>query len=381
MFYEGEEDILTAEQRDELIRQGFLPGQPYEQPDSLLSDYEENTFTADDLAQIDAIADSDCNAPAQAPSTIIGPLTLVDTFREETKARTGFYPHSWQVDIAVALYEGSRDVLLIAGTGYGKTLPLVMNNFLDKKLITWIASPLNYIEMEQARVFSEDWKLKAVAVNSMTSRLGLIDEIKRGDYQVVISSIESMTASNKLRPALGSRIIANRRHILVIDEAHCISSWSESDFRPLYATVGRLRRILPAGTPVAAATATANKQVRSNIQNTLAFRENPLVANLGNFRSNLIHIVHRLKGSASAVEEILQYFKSKTKLPLALVFVNSRSMGQKVLETLTNHVDPSMRGAIQFYHAHLDDFHKKVLTEGFRLGKFCVLVTTESLTM
>ncbi|KAG8752977.1 hypothetical protein FRC11_007837 [Ceratobasidium sp. 423] len=166
MFYEGEEDMLTAEQRDELIQQGFLPGKPYEsdpeQPDSLLSDYEENTFTADDLAQIDAIANSDCNALAQALSTIIGPLTLANTFREETKARTGFYPHSWQVDIAVALYEGSRDILLIAETGYGQTLPLVTNNFFDKKLITWIASPLNGIEMEQARVFFKDWKLKVV---------------------------------------------------------------------------------------------------------------------------------------------------------------------------------------------------------------------------
>jgi superfamily II DNA helicase RecQ len=190
-----------------------------------------------------------------------------------------------------------------------------------------------------------------------------------------------MTAVNKLRPALASTLIANRRQILVIDEAHCVSSWSESDFRLLYATVGQLRRILPIGTSVLAATATANRLIRASIQNALAFWVNPYIVNKGNFRANLIHTVHRMKGSEGAVGEVLQYFPSKTDLPLALVFVNSRSTGQKVLKTLTDYVDPSMRGSIHLYHAHLDDFLKKVLTDGFRSKKFRVLVSTESLTM
>ncbi|KAB5587845.1 hypothetical protein CTheo_8712 [Ceratobasidium theobromae] len=43
-------------------------------------------------------------------------------------------------------------------------------------------------------------------------------------------------------------------------------------------------------------------------------------------------------------------------------------------------MDMSMRGAIHLYHAHLDDFHKKVLTDGFPSKKFYALVSTESLT-
>lgn len=190
-----------------------------------------------------------------------------------------------------------------------------------------------------------------------------------------------MTASNKLRPILGSRKLAKRRQLLVLDEAHCVSSWAESGFRPLYATVGQLRQLLPPGTPALATTATANKEVRANIQKVLAFRPNPYVANLGNFRSNLIHIVHRLKGAAGAVKEILHYFPSTTDLPISLIFVNSRAIGQLILHTLWEYVDPSMRGRIHFYHAFRGNFGKEILAEGFRSGTFRILICTESLTM
>ncbi|KAG9092077.1 hypothetical protein FRC06_000257 [Ceratobasidium sp. 370] len=85
-------------------------------------------------------------------------------------------------------------------------------------------------------------------------------DIKGGEYQVVISSIESMTAGNKLRPALASTKLSKRRQLLVVDEAHVPPSRTETGFRPVYAITGQLCRLLPPGTPVLAATATANQK-------------------------------------------------------------------------------------------------------------------------
>ncbi|KAG8772240.1 hypothetical protein FRC12_003190 [Ceratobasidium sp. 428] len=46
-------------------------------------------------------------------------------------------------------------VLVITGTGYEKTLPLVVNCFLQSDVTVWIVSSLNCIEIEQARVFTD----------------------------------------------------------------------------------------------------------------------------------------------------------------------------------------------------------------------------------
>jgi Lhr-like helicase len=92
-------------------------------------------------------------------------------------------------------------------------------------------------------------------------------------------------------------------------------------------------------------------------------------------------MVHHLKGAAGAVKEILHYFPSKTDLPVSLIFVNSRTMGQLIHQTLWEYIDPSVRGQIHFYHAFRGSFAKEVLEEGFRTGVFCVLICTESLTM
>ncbi|KAG9084457.1 hypothetical protein FRC06_004076 [Ceratobasidium sp. 370] len=371
MFNGNLEDVFTQEEIEDLLGQdveeagGGLPtGDGWEDvPD----DFVEFEFMPEELAAIDAV-DTEPD------------VELRDRFIEATKKATGFEPRKWQVDVACMIHKGRRDLFVLAGTGYGKTLPFVMNCFLDPNMIVWIVSPLNYIEIEQAKVF-QSWKLRAVAVNSMTEDPRVLKDIKSGQYQVVISSIESMTAGNKLRPALSSTKLSKRRQLLVVDEAHVLSSWTEMGFRPVYAITGQLRRLLPPGTPVLAATATANQKVRQQVMEILAFRDNPYVLLLGNHRPNIIHSIHWLKGAESAVDEIHQYFPSKTELPLALIFVDSRDLGYTVLRSMRDYVDPSVRGRIQLYHAYRTNFSKRVIEWGFRQELFRVLVCTEALTM
>lgn len=191
-----------------------------------------------------------------------------------------------------------------------------------------------------------------------------------------------MLAANKLRPALGSLKLMKRPQLLVVDEAHCISSWAESGFRPAYASVGKLRRILPPNTPVLAATATANSAVRENIMNVLNFREKRRIINLGNHRPNLIYRVHRLRRAGeSAVDEIHQYFPSRTNFPLTLIFVDSRSIGQTIYDSMRRFAAPEARGGIQFYHAFRSELSRRVIEEGFREEIFRIVICTESLTM
>lgn len=64
-------------------------------------------------------------------------------------------PHTWQLDVAEALFLG-LDCELVAGTGSGKTLPMALQHFLNTTSsgkITLIISPLNVLEEDQVRPF------------------------------------------------------------------------------------------------------------------------------------------------------------------------------------------------------------------------------------
>src|SRR5205823_13641421 len=55
-----------------------------------------------------------------------------------------------------------------------------------------------------------------------------------------------------------------RISMIVIDEAHCISTWGH-DFRPHYRRIVRLLTALPKNIPVLALTATANQRVEQDV--------------------------------------------------------------------------------------------------------------------
>jgi superfamily II DNA helicase RecQ len=200
---------------------------------------------------------------------------------------------------------------------------------------------------------------------------------------VVISSIEAFTDTTRLLPAVKSPELAKQgSQLLIADEAHCIVKWGKS-FRPQYAVLGNLKLVGTARLPCIAATATANLLMRESIKKALQFKPDSLTINLGNHRSNLAYSVHRLAHASASVSDILEYFPSRTTFPrFMLIFVDSRPLGQAVLHTIRQHVDPSIRWQAQIYHAFRGDFAREVLSAAFeRDNGFKVLVCTEAVAM
>ncbi|KAG8725671.1 hypothetical protein FRC12_024139, partial [Ceratobasidium sp. 428] len=291
-------------------------------------------------------------------------------------------PYPWQLDVALAIHLG-RDVFLIAGTGFGKTLPFVMNCWVNKTLIVWIISPLNALANQQVRTFTK-WNIRAVAVNSTTTYSGIYKDILAGKYQVVISSIEAFTDTTRLLPIIQSEELARqRKHVAIMDEAHCIVKWGKL-FRPRYAVAGDMRLVLPGHTPYVAATATANQATREGIKHVLRLSDDLLPVHLGNHRENLAYSVHRLKKGKSSISELLGYYPDKTRrLPrFSLIFVDNRPLGQLALSLLRQDMLPQLRYKAQIYHAFRSDNVKEILAAGFETEDgFSDLVCTESLTM
>lgn len=81
-------------------------------------------------------------------------------------------PCEMQLRVVLANQNG-KDCLISAGTGSGKTLPIVLNTLLDdpdKKLVTLTLSPLKGLQMTQESDFNSWYNIPTVVINEDTPR-------------------------------------------------------------------------------------------------------------------------------------------------------------------------------------------------------------------
>ncbi|QRV77009.1 DEAD/DEAH box helicase [Ceratobasidium sp. AG-Ba] len=313
------------------------------------------------------------------------PLTVRHHLALEAYRRTGKVPRDFQVDFALALDSG-RDVVCIAGTGAGKSLAFIIIHFLREDVITWIISPLNVIENQMAKDYSE-YSLRAVAVNASTVTPGLIKDIKMGKYDVIISSPEAYKDQNKLRSALLSKELAHKKHVTIVDEAHCILIWGGTGFREDFKRIGDMRSFMPRSSVMCAATATLSTSAREGVVRSLHIKPEHLSINLGNWRANLRYGVHIMRGGQKSHSEVCDLLDSSIPIKdagQAIIFAEDYDSVHYITDALRKHAGLSGSEASDLicgYHALLDEQTKRRIERRFREGKIKWLVTSEALTM
>ena len=171
-----------------------------------------------------------------------------------------------QLEAILELLSGSRRLLLVQKTGWGKSFVY----FIATKLLreegrgpALLVSPLlslmrnqidaaNRMGVRAARVASdntEEWEEVESKIQSNLLDILLIHP-KRLNNQNFLEDILSLLSSNV--------------STLIIDEAHCISDWGH-DFIPEYRLIQRLSHNLPKGYHLLATTATANNRVMDDL--------------------------------------------------------------------------------------------------------------------
>ena len=195
-----------------------------------------------------------------------------------------------QERIIAAILAG-QDTLAIMPTGGGKSLcyqlpALIMDG------VTVVVSPLIALMKDQVDAL-ERRGIAATMINSTISageQQSRIEALRRGEYRLVYVAPERFR-HRAFTDALRTADIA----LLAVDEAHCISQWGH-DFRPDYMRLGESIQRL--GHPqVAAFTATATPEVRTDIMRQLALRD-PFEIVSGFSRPNLsLNVTHCAKKS------------------------------------------------------------------------------------
>ena len=266
-----------------------------------------------------------------------------------------------QAEVVSAMLEG-RDVLSVAPTGSGKSIsywvPAVVGGGL-----TLVVSPLIALMKDQVDRLTERG-VPATFINSSLERPEQVERLRHaiaGGYRLLFLAPERLG-----RPGFMQRLAELDVQRVVVDEAHCISTWGH-DFRPDYRLLGPA--IAACGRPpVAAFTATATPQVREDIARSLDLRD-PFISVTGFNRPTLTLGVVRCRGARAKRDELRRLLSDGTRR--ALVYVG----------TVTAAVELSAELGVPCYHGKQEPEARRRIQEDFTAGRAKVVVATSAFGM
>src|SRR5258706_591743 len=147
--------------------------------------------------------------------------------------------------------------------------------------LTVVVSPLISLMQDQVQQLRDEG-LSALFINSTQNsaqQREVMSELENGWEGLLYVAPERFW-----QPNFVGRLAKLKPKLLAVDEAHCISTWGH-DFRPEYARLGEVRKLLGEPTTIAL-TATATEDVRSEIVERLGLRR-PKIYITGFDRPNL----------------------------------------------------------------------------------------------
>jgi ATP-dependent DNA helicase RecQ len=259
-----------------------------------------------------------------------------------------------------------RDALGVMPTGGGKSLCYQVPA-LTMEGVTVVISPLISLMKDQVAAL-RGAGVGAAYINSTLT----VDQI-RGVYQrLKIGAYKLLYVAPERLNAPGFTALLGELHVplVAVDEAHCVSQWGQ-DFRPSYLKISEFIASLPHRPVVAAFTATATDQVRSDIIRHLGLR-NPATVVTGFDRPNLYFDVRRPRDKLSALVALLTERKDKS----GIVYCATRANVEKVSQALQDRGFSATR-----YHAGLEEGERHANQDDFRFDRKRIMVATNAFGM
>ena len=286
-------------------------------------------------------------------------VTSAERVLQEVFGLDSFRPG--QADVVAATLAG-RDVLSVAPTGSGKSISYWVPAVVQGGL-TLVVSPLIALMKDQVDRLTERG-VPATFINSSLDRADDAERLRQafaGAYRLLFLAPERLG-----RPGFMNRLAELRVRRIVVDEAHCISTWGH-DFRPDY-------RLLSAAVaacgrpPVAAFTATATPQVRADIVTSLDLHD-PFISVTGFNRPTLTLSVIRCRGDRAKREQLRTLLQDRSQR--ALVYVGTVAAAEEVAAELD----------AACYHGRQDAAVRRHVQDDFTAGKSQVVVATSAFGM
>ncbi|WP_448518042.1 RecQ family ATP-dependent DNA helicase [Rhodoflexus sp.] len=277
-----------------------------------------------------------------------------------------FYDNQWAV--IEKILQGQR-VLLVEKTGFGKSLcyqfPATQSDG-----VTIIFSPLIALMRDQVQKLQE----LNIPANFISSQ-----HTEEENNQTIEDALNGRLKILYIHPARMENVkwletVRDRNFkiaMVVVDEAHCISTWGH-DFIPSYRKIVNLVNLLPLEFPVLATTATATKRVEEDIKTQIGKNITSVRGNL--LRNNLSLFVITVQ---SEDEKMVWIAQNLEKIQgTGIIYTGTRvntEIYAKWLEYLKINA--------VHYNAGIDTETKKAIEQGLMNNEYKCVVSTNALGM
>jgi ATP-dependent DNA helicase RecQ len=263
----------------------------------------------------------------------------------------------------------SRDVLCVMPTGAGKSLCYQLPATIQGGL-TIVVSPLISLMEDQVQQLRDEGIAAALLNSSLSASLQrqVMNELEAGFNGLLYVAPERLFNSS-------FNLLLQRMQVkfFVIDEAHCISQWGH-DFRPEYARLGEVRKLL-GSPPTIALTATATDEVRVDIIHQLDMTE-PRVYVTGFDRPNLRYESRTIGKVKEKDEALVRLLRGETGS--GIVYCATR----KNVDAITSLLSASLKDRSVFaYHAGMDTSARTANQEQFMQTPRAIAVATNAFGM
>ena len=278
-----------------------------------------------------------------------------DTFREG------------QEDLIDSLLSG-RDVFGIMPTGAGKSLCYQVPALMMEG-ISLVVSPLISLMKDQVGTLNQAG-VHAAFLNSSLSAVQYrkaLEFAKEGRYKIIYVAPERLLTDDFLNFALRADVA-----MVTVDEAHCVSQWGQ-DFRPSYLKIVEFIGRLPARPVVSAFTATATKEVKTDIECILKL-DHPSVVVTGFDRENLYYSVEHVAGKKK--DAFVADYIRKHPDESGIIYCATRKNVDALYEMLFRSGVP-----VTSYHAGIDSNVRKKNQDDFIYDRAQVVVATNAFGM
>ncbi len=258
-----------------------------------------------------------------------------------------------------------RDTLAVMPTGGGKSLTYQIPALIFDG-VSVVISPLIALMQDQVTSLA-GYGIHAVFLNSSlewSDYLGSVESIRSGQTRILYVSPEGL-ATQRIREILHDVHVC----CFTVDEAHCISEWGH-DFRPDYLGIAGIREQFP-GAVCLALTATATKQVRSDILKNLRLK-NPAVLVASFNRPNIYLEVQNKRDPFLQVSDFLGKHKDES----GIIYCFSRKQVDQLVLSLRNTGFPALG-----YHAGLSPEERTEHQDLFIHDKIQIMVATVAFGM
>ncbi len=267
-------------------------------------------------------------------------------------------------DRAVMNLLNQRDTLAVAPTGGGKSamyiIPTVCHGWN-----TLVISPLISLMQDQV---TKLWNFGFQAAQISSGQTEAENRMALNDWEA--GKLQFLLVSpERLEVESFRGLIARRRpHCVVVDEAHCISTWG-TNFRPSYMQIGPLiKETHPRA--VLALTATATRRVLADIRTAL---------DLPN-ADQLIYLPKRknLKLSSSNKRTVADLLYRIEEVPGSFIVY---CLTVKACTELENQIGHKVKGGLSLYHGQLSDNERTTMQHRFMNGEIRGMVATNAFGM